>query len=182
MWLAGMAVAVAGMVGGCANLPRTPDGDAAALQTQARAAGATIPGNDSVLAMLVKGALGPSNGALVAADWIRIQEHQSSEAIDAASQARRHPATRADVGKSSTADLNGDGFVTLDEIVAMQNAGLSQNQIINLLEQTFYHFELTPPQRRYLRDQGIAPEVLAAIDHGPLGQNARTASLGFEPR
>ncbi len=181
-WIVGMSVALAGMVGGCANYPQSPAGNAEGLQMQADIASTQeLPANDSVLSMLVNGKLGNSNGTLVAAAWPKIQEHQSGEAIDAAKKAQVDPAKPADVRNSSTADLNGDGFVTSDEIVAMQKAALSQRQIISRLQQTFYHFELTPPQREYLRGEGVAPEVLAAIDPVGVGAGARTASLELGP-
>ena len=50
--------------------------------------------------------------------------------------AQESPATVDDVRRSSTEDLNGDGFVTVDELVALQRAGLSDDPILRRLEAT----------------------------------------------
>src|SRR6266487_520856 len=76
------------------------------------------------------------------------------DAAAAAQKAQSSPATAADAKNSSTADLNDDGFVTLDEVVAMRDAGISDKEMIKRLQKTQQYFELTADQQKYLRDHG----------------------------
>jgi hypothetical protein len=93
----------------------------------------------------------------------------------AAEKAKANPATPADVKNSNTADLNDDGFVTLDEVAAMEKAGLSDKEQIRRLERTQQYFQLTKEQQDYLRRQGVSDEVITAMrDMRP--DEARVAS------
>ena len=71
-----------------------------------------------------------------------------------------HPAVPADAREARTADLNGDGFVTLDEMTAMRRAGLNDQEIIDRLQASGQVFTLSPPQWTYLYDRGINRPVL----------------------
>jgi hypothetical protein len=59
-----------------------------------------------------------------------------------------------------TADLNGDGYVTLDEVVAMRHAGVSDSQMVQRLQATGEVFTLNPDQQNYLRSQGVSDYVI----------------------
>jgi hypothetical protein len=61
---------------------------------------------------------------------------------------------------ATTADLNNDGFVTLDEVVAMKQAGLTDSEMIERLRATRQVFQLTDEQRRYLADRGVSSVVV----------------------
>jgi hypothetical protein len=61
---------------------------------------------------------------------------------------------------ATTADVNGDGFVTLDEVVAMRQAGLSDQQMLERLRLTGQVFELTAEQEQHLRSQGVSAHVV----------------------
>ena len=87
---------------------------------------------------------------------------------------RAHPASAKDVDNSKTADLNDDGFVTLDEVVAQSDAGLSTKEQIRRLERTQQYFELTSQQESYLRDHGVSSEVVRAMRD--MNRDTRTAS------
>ena len=65
-----------------------------------------------------------------------------------------------DVNNSTTADLNHDGFVTLDEVAAMASAGLSEQEMVKRLEATGQVFELTDQQKKYLQDHGVSQNVI----------------------
>ncbi|HEX2238543.1 MAG TPA: hypothetical protein VHJ19_09450, partial [Gammaproteobacteria bacterium] len=65
----------------------------------------------------------------------------------------------------STADLNGDGFVTTDEVVAMGKAGLSNQEMIDRLQATGQVFALNAKQKNDLTEAGVSPEVVAAMDN-----------------
>src|SRR5579883_1163912 len=83
--------------------------------------------------------------------------------------------TPQDVYHSSTADLNGDGFVTLGEVVAMKQAGLSDDQMIERLRATNQVYELTPAQEHYLRAHGVDQFVIEQIE--VINRNQRPAVL-----
>ena len=55
---------------------------------------------------------------------MRCTGNKKDEAEAAAKKAETNPAKPDDVKNSDTADLNHDGFVTLDEVVALEKAGL----------------------------------------------------------
>ncbi|HZV34671.1 MAG TPA: hypothetical protein VFB72_08880 [Verrucomicrobiae bacterium] len=77
---------------------------------------------------------------------------------------QRMTALRTEVARTNTADLNGDGFVTLDEVVAMKQAGLTDDQMIARLRATGQVFELTPQQENYLRSQGVSSFVINQME------------------
>ena len=57
----------------------------------------------------------------------------TTAAVQANNTAQSKPATVQDVNNSTTADLNHDGFVTLDEVAAMASAGLSEQEMVKRL-------------------------------------------------
>ena len=85
------------------------------------------------------------------------------DAVQASERDRRDPPKTSDVRKARTADLNDDGFVTLNEVVAMEDAGLSTNEMIDRLEDTGQVFYLSESQEEYLRDKGVPSEVIRAM-------------------
>ena len=56
--------------------------------------------------------------------------------------------------------MNSDGFVTLDEVVALEQAGLTDDQIIDRLRATNQVFDLTEEQRRYLLDRRVSQDIV----------------------
>jgi hypothetical protein len=48
----------------------------------------------------------------------------------------------------------------MDELVAMEKAGLSDDEIVQRLSASGQVFELTSQQRDYLREQGLSQNVL----------------------
>lgn len=59
-----------------------------------------------------------------------------------------------------TADLNRDGFITQDELIAMQRAGLEDQEIVARLRDTGQIFDLTPQQEEELLEAGVSRRVL----------------------
>jgi hypothetical protein len=110
---------------------------------------------------LIGGAVGAAGGYLLGAktDWFEDDdgEREAREAID---DARRDPATVGDVHDSATADLDTDGFVTFDEMVAMEDAGLTDAQMLERLRATNQIFDLNAEQERALVAAGISPNVV----------------------
>jgi hypothetical protein len=160
-----IALAPVGFLTGCENLPGNKKEQGAVIGgVSGAAAGALIGGKEHrLLGALIGGAAGAGGGYLIGANWDKITGKKSDEAKAADRRAQERPARASDVKNSSTADLNDDGFVTLDEVVAMSDAGLSNKEMISRLEKTQQYFELTSDQEKYLRDHGVNNEVISAM-------------------
>jgi hypothetical protein len=74
---------------------------------------------------------------------------------------------------SPTADLNGDGFVTLDELLAMKEAGLTDNEMLERLRATNQSFEPTVQQQNYLRNKGFSEYFIEQMQDINGGQRLR---------
>jgi hypothetical protein len=154
-----------GPLTGCENLPGNDKQQGTVIGGAAGAAiGAAVAKDNRLLGALIGGALGAGGGYLIGANKDKItgddKERNRDEAIRASEQAQRDPARVEDVSRSNTADLNNDGFVTLDEVVALDRAGLGDREIVDRLERTNQVFELTPWQEDYLQDQGVSRDVI----------------------
>ncbi len=68
--------------------------------------------------------------------------------------------TAQEAKTATTGDVNNDGFVTLDEVIALDQANLTDDQIIERLRATNQVFDLTEEQRRYLLDRGVSQGVI----------------------
>ncbi len=143
-------------------------------------AAASIPANHRALDALVGDALGAGRGPLIAAQKQKLNAKSREDAIHSAKAAERSPARASDVEKARTADLNNDGFITLDEVLAMNDAHLGDQEMISRLESTGQIFELTDQQESYLRDRGVSPAVLKAMRSMNEAKtlNGRQASTG----
>ena len=163
---------------GCESLPGGKKEQGAVIGGVGGAvAGAAIAKDNRAVGALIGGALGAGGGYLVGAnlDKNKDKDKTKDEAIKASEKAQANPAKASDVKDSTTADLNDDGFVTLDEVVAMKDAGLSDKEMIKRLERTQQYFELTDEQMKYLRDHEVDSKVIQAMrDMRP--DEARTAS------
>lgn len=82
-------------------------------------------------------------------------KHNATDAQHASDAAQSLPATPTQARQSATADLNHDGFVTLDEVVAMHDAGLNDTDILQRLRATHQYFHLTQSQQKYLLQHGV---------------------------
>lgn len=127
------------------------------------AAGAAVAGSGHrTLGALLGGIIGAGSGYMIAARRDRLEgkaaDQQAAQA--AIARAQNDPATVADVGTSGTADLNKDGFVTADEVIALADAGLHPDEIIVRLRETGQVFELTAAERSYLLNNGVPRDVV----------------------
>lgn len=147
---------------GCESLPGDEPTQGAVIGgAGGAAAGAAIGGEDNRLGgALIGGLLGAGGGYLIGRE---MGKDDDEEAVQAAEKAQKDPATAQDARGAETADLNDDGFVTLDEVVALEEADLSDRQIINRLEATQQIFQLSEAQEEFLREQGISREVIVAM-------------------
>ena len=157
----------------CSNLPGSKGTQGAVIGgAGGAAAGAAIGGSHHRgVGALIGGALGAAGGYVVGAhsDKITGKDHESAD--QAARHSQEHPATAEEARRATTADLNNDGFVTLDEVVAMRDAGLSDSQMLDRMRATGQIFELTTDQQRYLRDRGVSQAVVDSM--GSINKEAR---------
>jgi hypothetical protein len=162
---AALAVAILTVSVGCEQLPGTHQQQGAAIGGLGGAAvGAAIGGeHHRLLGALLGGALGAGGGYLIGANSDRITGQDTAAAEQANRNAQARPATAQDALNATTADLNGDGFVTMDEVVAMKQAGLPDQAIVERLHATGQVFELTPEQQRFLADRGVSQNVIGQM-------------------
>ena len=163
MLLAGAAAT--GSIMGCQNLPGTDEQQGAVAGGAVGAILGSTMAENEVFGALLGGALGAAGGYLIGANKEKLlEEDDRAEAREAVVQASRDPASPKDVARSSTADLNSDGFVTMDEVLAMEEAGLSDERMINRLEATGQVFALNSEQVNSLIEAGMSEEVVAAME------------------
>ncbi|HVV72652.1 MAG TPA: glycine zipper domain-containing protein [Verrucomicrobiae bacterium] len=166
---------------GCKNLPGTPGQQGAGIGGLSGAAvGAAVGGeHHRLVGALLGGALGAGGGYLIGANKDRITGHDTAGAEAATQRAQSTPATPQQALNANTADLNGDGFVTMDEVVAMKRAGLTDQQILQRMQVTGQVFELTPEQQNYLRTNGVDEYVIGQIPE--LNRQTRNQLLSQPP-
>jgi hypothetical protein len=125
--------------------------------------GAVIAKENRLIGALIGGLLGAGGGYLIGAktDWFENDDDDvKDEARDAVNKAQTDPATVEEAKEARTADINEDGFVTLDEVIALERADFTDNQIITRLERTNQVFDLNDDQRDILRDNGVSQKVI----------------------
>ena len=132
---------------------------------------------------IIHGGLGAGGGFLIGASRDKLDQNTPQareDAIKASQRAEKNPAKPEAVDKSPTADLNADGYVTLDEVVALRQAHLNDPDLLERLRRTGDSFELTEYQQDYLRTRGVSDAVIHQIP--TLNQDAaRTASHHATP-
>jgi hypothetical protein len=163
-------VAMAGAVGlapttGCDQLPGNKKEQGAVIGGVGGAvAGAAVAGEGNrLLGALIGGALGAGGGYLIGSRMDKVESGDREGAIEAVQQAQQNPATPEQARAATTADINNDGFVTLDEVVAMDRAGFSNGEMIDRLRATGQIFELNQEQEQYLMDRGVERPVIVAM-------------------
>jgi len=172
---------------GCQQLPGTPGQQGAAIGGAGGAAtGAAVAGeNHRLVGAVIGGLVGAGGGYLIGANKDRILGRDTTGAQAAVRNAQEHPATPQQALNAPTADLNGDGFVTMDEVVAMRQAGFSDQQMLDRIRATGQVFELTPSQEAYLRNNGVdqyvidqLPQVNGGVPNGAMAQPTQPPPTG----
>ena len=154
-----LGISALALVAGC--MPTQPAKQEPWLGASSDAA-ARLPKNYS-LHGLVGEDLGAGGGYVIAATPENIEQNKHAEAVQASQKAEQNPARVADARTANSADLNGDGFITLDEVVALQRAGLTPQEMIDRLRNTGQVFSMTSMQERYLTDRGVSGDVIQAV-------------------
>ncbi|MFA9461369.1 hypothetical protein [Thiohalorhabdus methylotrophus] len=120
------------LLAGCQNLPGTRQQQTTAGGAAAGAALGAMMTENNVTGALLGGALGGGGGYLLGGE-----SRDEDDARQAAREAQSDPVTAAQVEEDGdTVDINDNGFVTMDEVIAMEEAGLSDEEIIDRLEAT----------------------------------------------
>ena len=145
---------------GCSNLPGSSGQQGAVIGGASGAAVGAAVTKNRALGAVIGGAVGAAGGYVVGANKDKILGKDNEGASEAARKSQEAPATADQARTATTADINNDGFVTLDEVVALKQAGLTDSQIIEKLRVTQQVFELTEEQKRYLLDRGVSQSVV----------------------
>lgn len=147
---------------GCESLPGNKPTQGAVIGGASGAAvGAAVGGSKNRAAgAIIGGVLGAAGGYVIGANSDKILGKDKDTAETAATRAKSNPATAEKARAARTADVNNDGFVTLDEVGAMKDAGLSDREMLNRLEATGHVFDLSEDGKQYLRDRGISENVI----------------------
>jgi hypothetical protein len=153
--------------GGCAEhaSPAATQKQAAPVSQSSAAipAASRQPATSAPVAAKIGADFGPAGGWLVGVASDHLARGSAAQADEANRRAEQRPANPADVKAAATADLNHDGFVTLDEVLAMKRAGLTDSEMIQRLQATGQVFSATDRQQQYLRDRGIDQTVIDAM-------------------
>lgn len=173
MWGMAGALAVSPVMVGCDDLPGGGREQGAVIGgLSGAAAGAILGGEDNrLVGALIGGALGAGGGYLIGQE---LDKKDKDEARQASQRAQENPVTVEDARRARTADINNDGFITLDEVAAMEQAGLSDNEMLDRLEETGQVFALNQEQEDYLRQRGVSNNVI--IEMRNLNQSAARLS------
>src|SRR5213079_3524476 len=79
-------------------------------------AGGALAKNNRLLGALIGGALGAGGGYLIGSSLDKSDPNKNREdAVRSEKRARDNPATVEDARQARTADINNDGYVTMDE-------------------------------------------------------------------
>ncbi len=77
---------------------------------------------------------------------------------------RQHQVSTGGALSAQTADIDQNGFVAKDELVAMEGADPSDGQILQRLRATDAVFDLDRQQAQDLVDAGLSPDVVAQLE------------------
>jgi hypothetical protein len=167
----------ASLLVGCADLPGSKGTQGAVIGGASGAAVGAAVGGDKNRAMgaVLGGVLGAAGGYVLGANSDKILGKDKESAESAGQRARTTPVTAEQAKTATTADVNSDGFVTLDEVAAMKDAGLSDREMLNRLEATGQVFDLTEQGKQFLRDKGVSENVIQQM--GNLNQARRELLL-----
>jgi osmotically inducible lipoprotein OsmB len=153
---------------GCSSAPGTSGQQGAVVGGATGAAvGASVTKNRA-LGAVIGGAVGAAGGYVVGKKTGHIDNKDRDHSGTAPSgESGEYKATVA------TADLNNDGFVTLDEIVKLEKNGESDEEMIRRITATGLTFDLSDEHRKYLSERGVSQYV---IDRLPSINRSTTTS------
>lgn len=148
----------------CSSLPGSDEQQGAVIGGASGAAVGAAVTENRALGAVIGGALGAAGGYVIGKNKDKIVGEDSDEVERAARKAEEAPATPQEARTATSADVNSDGFVTLDEVVALEQANLSDEEMIERLRTTGQVFDLTTEQKSYLLDKGVSQSVVDQLD------------------
>ena len=156
-----VSICITGLVG-CSSLPGSDEQQGAVIGGASGAAVGAAVSKNRALGAVIGGAVGAAGGYVIGKnkDKITGRDDDNDELETAEVKSQQTPATPEQARTATTADVNNDGFVTLDEVVALEQAGLTDDQIVDRLRATNQVFDLTEEQRRYLLDRGVSQDIV----------------------
>lgn len=160
-WAVAAALVIA--VTGCENLPGTKGQQGAVAGGVTGAAVGAAVAHNRVLGALIGGAIGAGGGYLIGANVNKITGRDREAAERANTQAQTNPVTAEQAARATTADVNGDGFVTLDEVIAMKRANVPDDEMLRRMRASGQVFELTPEQQQTLLNNGVSQYVISQM-------------------
>jgi hypothetical protein len=164
---------------GCEELPGTRQQQATVIGGVAGGlAGAALNNSNPLMGLLMGSAIGAGGGYLIGAktDWFEDPDDAEDDARRSVQIAQERPATPAQARRAQTADINEDGFVTADELVAMEQAGMDEDEILERLRATNQVFDVSPEQARALRQAGVSDRVISQMPQ--INRERRDSILG----
>ena len=139
---------------GCSSAPGTSGQQGAVVGGATGAAvGASVTKNRA-LGAVIGGAVGAAGGYVIGKKTGPLDNKDNKGAPSTSPDTGEYKATVA------TADLNNDGFVTLDEIVKLEKNGESDEEMIRRITATGLTFDLSDEHRKYLADNGVSQTVI----------------------
>lgn len=164
-WKILIGLVTAAILAGCAQLPysTTTETTAGGAAIGAAVGAVLAEEDDTLLGVLLGGLAGAAAGHVIGArtDWFA--EGNEQELSNVANDTLNDSITAADVYGSSDADLNNDGLVTQEELIAMADV-LGQSAVIDRLQATNQIFHVTPAQRQSLIQAGVDPDVVYRLE------------------
>ncbi|MGZ8898628.1 MAG: glycine zipper domain-containing protein [Limisphaerales bacterium] len=157
-----ITICITGLVG-CSSLPGNDQQQGAVIGGASGAAVGAAVSKNRALGAVIGGAVGAAGGYVIGKNKDKItgkDNDNDNEVEQAAAKAQEAPVTPQEARNATTGDVNNDGFVTLDEVIALEQADLTDDQIIERLRATNQVFDLTEEQRRYLLDRGVGQSVI----------------------
>lgn len=159
-----VSISVLGLVG-CSSLPGSDEQQGAVIGGATGAAVGAAVTENRALGAVIGGAVGAAGGYVIGKNKDKITgRNDNDDEVQATEQAQQSPATPQQAQSATTADVNSDGFVTLDEVVALDQANLTDEQILQRLRATDQVFDLTEDQKRYLLDKGVSQNVVDQLE------------------
>lgn len=172
------AIALVGaLLVGCENLPGNKQTQGAVIGGASGAAvGAAVGGSKNrATGAIIGGVLGAAGGYVIGANSDKILGKDKESAEKVGTTAKTSPVTAEQARTARTADVNSDGFVTLDEVGAMKDAGLTDREMLDRLRATGQVFDLTADAERSLRQRGVSDNVIREMQN--LNQESREQVL-----
>lgn len=112
-------------------------------------------------------------GSIIGAAHEHIRTEDKAAAQRASLSARLDPAMANQALIAPTADLNTNGFVTVDEVLAIKQSGANDQQLLDKLEATGQVFEISPEMVTFLWTRGIDKttiDVIPQLNPGAIAQ------------